>query len=33
MKTIQRTQLRMKIKEDNLNKLKMQIAWNKKIYT
>jgi len=26
MKTIQRTQLRMKIKEDNLNKLKMQIA-------
>ena len=26
MKTIQRTQLRMKMKEDNLNKLKMQIA-------
>jgi hypothetical protein len=26
LKTIQRTQLRMKIKEDNINRLKMQIA-------
>jgi len=26
LKTIQRTQLRMKMKEDNINRLKMQIA-------
>jgi hypothetical protein len=29
LKSIQRQQIRLKMKEDNLNRLKMQIAWKK----